>query len=46
MRNIKIEDFNIKECKKMTKKQFLKQHEYFKNQIDLEDAYDKIKASK
>ena len=37
-------EFNVEAVKKMNKKDFLKQHEHFKDQIDLSDAYDKIKG--
>lgn len=46
MKTIKIGrlDFNLDACKKMSKKEFIKQHEYFKDEVDLADAYDKIKV--
>ena len=38
--------FNDKEIKKMSKTQFLKQHKYFGDKIDLEAYYDKVNPKK
>lgn len=38
--------FNDKEVKKMSKAQFLKQHEYFADKIDLEAYYNKVNPKK
>jgi hypothetical protein len=38
--------FNDKEVKKMSKAQFLKQHSYFADKIDLEAYYNKVNPKK